>query len=152
MIDRLLDFLTGRAQPDAARASDELALAVTALMIEAARMDDDFDPAERATIERLLASRFDLAPAELDRLIASAERAVRQSTQFFPFTREICNRMAEDARVQIIEMLWKVAYADGVVDAQEEALLRRIAGLIDVSDRDRVLARRRALAEIAGLS
>ncbi len=152
MFDRLLDFLTGRAQPAADTAADELALAVTALMIEAARMDDDFDADERATIERLLASRFDLAPAELGRLIASAERAARDSTQFFPFTRQICNRMEPEARVQIIEMLWRVAYADGIVDAQEEALLRRVAGLIHVSDRDRVLARRRALSEIAGLS
>jgi len=152
VLDRLLDFLTGRAQPAADTAAGELALAVTALMIEAARMDDDFDAGERATIESLLAARFDLAPAELGRLIASAESAVRESTQFFPFTREICNRMTPEARVQLIEMLWRVAYADGVVDAQEEALLRRIAGLIHVSDRDRVLARRRALSEIAGLS
>ena len=43
-------------------------------------------------------------------------------------------------------MLWDVAYADGVLDPEEDLLIRRIAGLIYVSDRDRVLARQRVLA------
>jgi len=63
MIDRVLDFLTGRAPPALAKGTDELPLAVAALLIEAARMDDDFDGDERAAIERLLAERFELAPA-----------------------------------------------------------------------------------------
>ena len=59
MIDRLLDFLAGRAAPAVAKSTDELELAVAALLIEAARMDESFDAAERAAIERLLAQRFD---------------------------------------------------------------------------------------------
>ena len=50
---------------------------------------------------------------------------------------------------QIIEMLWKVVYADGVLDPYEDMLLRRIAGLIYVPDRERGMARQRALAHIA---
>jgi uncharacterized tellurite resistance protein B-like protein len=149
MIERVLDFLTGRAPPLVAAGADELELAVAALLIEAARMDDDFDDAERATIERLLAERFELAPAAVQALVAAAEEAVRQSTQFFPFTQQICKSMEPEARVQIIEMLWEVAYADGTLDPQEEMLLRRLAGLIYVPDRDRVLARQRALEKLA---
>ena len=149
MIERVLDFLTGRAPPPARASGDELATAVAALLIEAARMDDDFDDAERATIERLLAEKFGLAPDEVRALVAEAEKAVRDSTQFFPFTQEICRRMAPEARVQIIEMLWEVAYADGVLDPQEDMLLRRIAGLIYVPDGERGDARKRALAKLA---
>src|SRR4030095_9519482 len=68
MLDRVLDFLTGRALPAVAAGADELALAVAALLIEAARMDDDFNGDERATIERLLTERFQLAPAALQAL------------------------------------------------------------------------------------
>jgi uncharacterized tellurite resistance protein B-like protein len=112
-------------------------------------MDDDFDAAERATIERLLAQRFELEPTAVQALLAEAERAVRHSTQFFPFTQEICRRLEPEARVQIIEMLWAVAYADGVLDPQEDMLLRRIAGLIAVPDGERGMARKRALAKLA---
>jgi uncharacterized tellurite resistance protein B-like protein len=149
MIERVLDFLSGRAPPVLNEGGDALAMAVAALLIEAARMDDAFDAAERATIERLLAERFALAPDEGRALVAEAEQAVRDSTQFFPFTQEICRRMPPEARVQVIEMLWEVAYADGVLDPQEDMLLRRIAGLIYVPDGERGAARKRALAKLA---
>ena len=149
MIDRVLDFLTGRAPPALAAGADELQLAVAALLIEAARMDDDFDGDERAAIERLLAERFELTPAAVQALVEAAEAAVRHSTQFFPFTQQICKQLEPQARVQIIEMLWEVAYADGSLDPQEDMLLRRIAGLIYVADGERGMARLRALEKLA---
>jgi uncharacterized tellurite resistance protein B-like protein len=124
-------------------------LAVAALLIEAARMDDNFDAAERATIERLLAERFDLEPEAVGALVETAEQRVRDTAQYFPFTREITRRMSTEQRVKIIEMLWEVAYADGALDPHEDALLRRIAGLIHVPDRERGLARKRALEKVA---
>jgi uncharacterized tellurite resistance protein B-like protein len=145
MIDRMLDFLTGRKAPALASQPGELELAVAALLIEAARMDDQFNVAERATIERLLTERFDLSPDALHALMDAAETAVRQSTQFFPFTRQIVQRISHEDRAHILEMMWEVAYADGVLDPHEDALLRRIAGLIHVPDRERGLARQRAL-------
>jgi len=148
MIDRVLDFLTGRTAPVLADTRDELELAVAALLIEAARMDDSFDAAERSAIERLLAEKFELPPADLHELMAAAEQAVRRSTQFFPFTQEICKRIDPEARAHIIEMMWEVAYADGVLDPHEDMLLRRIAGLIAVSDRERMVARKRALERL----
>ncbi|MBS0281793.1 MAG: TerB family tellurite resistance protein, partial [Proteobacteria bacterium] len=51
-------------------------------------------------------------------------------------------------RIQLIEMLWEVAYADGVLDPEEDLLIRRIAGLIAVEDRERVLARQRVAARM----
>ena len=144
MIDRMLDFLTGRQAPALSTQPDELELAVAALLIEAARMDDQFNVAERATIERLLTERFDLTPDALHSLMEAAEIAVRQSTQFFPFTRQIVQRISHEDRAHILEMMWEVAYADGVLDPHEDALLRRIAGLIHVPDRERGLARQRA--------
>lgn len=149
MINRLLDFLSGRAAPALAKSTDDLEHAVAALLIEAARMDENFDAAERTTIERLLAGKFDLPPQAVNSLIEAAERAVQHSTQYFPFTRQICDRLSTDERVHIIELLWKVAYSDGILDPYEDMLLRRIAGLIHVSDRDRGMARQRALEDLA---
>jgi uncharacterized tellurite resistance protein B-like protein len=149
MIDRLLNFLIGTEAPTAAPGPDELQLAVAALLIEAARMDDNFDATERATIERLLAERFALAPEAVQPLVKLAEQRTRKSAQYFPFTREITRRMSTEQRVKIIEMLWEVAYADGALDPHEDALLRQIAGLIHVPDRERGLARKRALEKAA---
>ncbi|HET6157221.1 MAG TPA: TerB family tellurite resistance protein [Dongiaceae bacterium] len=148
MIDRVLNFLTGREAPVPAVGPDELELAVAALLIEAGRMDDRFDEAERATIERVLVEKFDLSSDAVRELMEAAQTAVQRSTQFFPFTQQIVKRISPEDRAHILEMMWEVAYADGVLDPQEDALLRRIAGLIHVSDQDRGLARQRALEKL----
>ncbi|WP_422000083.1 TerB family tellurite resistance protein [Reyranella sp.] len=149
MIDRLLDFLTGRAEATSDAGESNLESAVAALLIEAARMDDAFDAGERTAIEQLLARHFGLDAAGVQSLVERAEREVRRSTQYFPFTREICQRASEAERLQIIEMLWAVAYSDGTLDPDEDALIRQIAGLIQVSDQERGAARQRALAKLA---
>lgn len=151
MIDRVLDFLTGRAAPVPSKGDDDFELAVAALLIEAERMDDRFDAAERATIERVLAARFTMSHNEVQELIAAAEEAVKNSTQLFPFTQKIVKTMAPEDRHHILELMWKVAYADGILDPHEDTLLRRIAGLLHVPDRDRALARQRAIEKLKTL-
>jgi len=148
MIDRLLEFLSGREAPALEEGADELQLSVAALLIEAAQMDSNFDAGERATIERLLAKRFDLDHEAVQSLIAQAQQKVEYSAQYFPFTSKITKNMSGEQRAEIIEMLWKVAYSDGVLDPYEDALVRQIAGLIHVPDRERGLARRRALEKL----
>ena len=148
MIDRLLEFLSGREAPALEEGADELQLSVAALLIEAAHMDSNFDAGERATIERLLAKRFDLDHEAVQSLIAQAQQKVEYSAQYFPFTSKITKNMSGEQRAEIIEMLWKVAYSDGVLDPYEDALVRQIAGLIHVPDRERGLARRRALEKL----
>jgi len=149
MLDRLLNLLTGTESPSAPTGPDELQLAVAALLVEAARMDDNFDAGERATIERLLAARFDLTPAAVHTLVEAAEEKLSATAQYFPFTHAITTRLSTEQRAGIIEMLWEVAYADGTLDPQEDMLLRQIAGLIHVPDRERGEARKRALEKIA---
>jgi uncharacterized tellurite resistance protein B-like protein len=144
---RMFDFLSGKDAPVASKA-DELELAVAALLVEAARMDDDFSSDERDAIERLLAAKFGKNAVDAQALLEEAHAQVRGATQLFPFTQQICRSLEPPQRSQIIEMLWKVAYADGTLDAQEDMLVRRVAGLIHVPDRERMLARQRALAEL----
>ena len=118
-----------------------MALAATALLGETAVMDETFDEAERATVTRLIGARFALDPAAAKTLVEEAEQAVDASIQLFGFTKSINHHFSPEQRVELIEMLWEVAYADGIVHDFEENLLRRIAGLIYVTDRDRGLAR-----------
>ncbi len=147
MLNRLADFLVGRSLPAIGNhAADEMHLAVAALLIEAARMDSTFDAAERGSIEALLASKFDLDGQAVRQLIDDAQRKVENSTQYFPFTNAISKNMTIEQRTEIIEMMWSVAYSDGVLDPHEDMLLRQVAGLLHVPDRERGLARQRALA------
>jgi uncharacterized tellurite resistance protein B-like protein len=143
MFNQILSLLSGSV-PTSGK-TDQLRIAVAALMVHAACMDDTFDVAERRTIERLLADRFGLAPGMARELLATAERRAADSSQLYGFTRQVVEQLNEGERVGVIEMLWEVAYADGVLAPDEDALLRRVAGLLYVSDYDRGEARKRVL-------
>lgn len=146
MLDRLIDLLSGSGERQSYPATPDVETSVAALLVEAARMDNTFEEAERAAIRGILASRFGLSEADAKALIERADEQVKESTQYFRFTHEIVQQMSAAERSEVIEMLWRVAYADGQLDPHEDALIRQIAGLIHVTDRERALARQRALA------
>jgi uncharacterized tellurite resistance protein B-like protein len=143
LFQQLVNFLKGDA-PAEKQAAD-LRTAVAVLLLEAAHRDDEFGPEERAVIERLLTQKFALSKEECAELMASCEATISRMVQLHPYTHAIFERMDPADRIQFIEMLWEVVYADGVLDPEEDALIRRVGGLIYVTDRDRMLARKRVL-------
>ncbi len=153
MIDRIKALILNSAtetgtDPDGG--ADDVQVAAVALLVEAAVMDGDFDEAERKAIARLIESRFGLEGAEVEELIALGEEAVERSNQLYAFTRVLKTGFDFEDRIEMIEMLWDVACADGEIHDFEANLVRRVAGLIHVSDRDSGAARKRALARMGG--
>ena len=149
MFDRLFSVLRGDAA--AAPQTNDVQVAVGALLVEAAFRDDMFETAEREAIKQLLAARYELSDAATEELLQASEKAKAESLELFNFVRKLLKDMDEPQRVEVIEMLWEVAYADGVLDAHEDAMIRKVAGLLYVSDFDRGAARRR-VREKLGLS
>jgi uncharacterized tellurite resistance protein B-like protein len=121
-------------------------LSVAVLMVEAAVQDEIFCARERAMIQSLLTRRFDLTADEFSQLMATAEEQNKRMVQLHGHTSDISDTMAMAERIALIGMLWDVAYADGRLHPEEDLLIRRIAGLISVGDRDRVFARNQAQA------
>jgi len=146
MLDVLLKFFT---DPDpVAKTTDSLQVMVAVLLVEAANRNDRFPEPERAAIRRILAERYRLEGADLDRLLAAADRLNHDSVQLFRFTDGLSKNLDAEQRVKVIEMLWEVAYADGVLTADEDSLIRQVAGLLLVPDRDRGAARKRVMTRL----
>lgn len=148
MIRRLKAWLLGEAAGADGNPDDDLHLAAAALLVEAASLDDNFTETERRTIAASLESRFGLAPDEVEALIGRASSAVAESAQLYGFTRTLKDRLQPEERIRIIEMLWEVACADGKVDSYESGLVRRVAGLLFVPDRESGEARQRVLTRL----
>lgn len=146
MLERLFGFR--RDSPDETPSRDDLRLAVAALLVEAAHMDGTFDPDERETVVRLLTDRFPLDASSAAALVAEAEEAVAGAAEIWSWARVVKDRFDPAERIEMIEMLWEVAYADGELHHYEANLLRRVAGLIHVEDRDSGAARKRVLAKL----
>jgi uncharacterized tellurite resistance protein B-like protein len=127
---------------------DDARIATAALLIEAALSDDDFQDVERDAIVDVLVRHYTISDGDARDLVREAERAQAASEQLFYFTRTVKDSFPIETRVQMIEMLWEIAYADGVLSKFEANLVGRIAGLIYVSDRDRGDARKRVIARL----
>ena len=152
MINRIKSLATafgtsgGASSIDTGEETKHLAAAV--LMVEAATMDGSFDDSEADAISRIAQRHFGLNEEEAASLLGAARDAHEQSSQLLRFTRTVKETFPIEDRVKIIEMLWEVAYADGVVHHYEANLIRRINGLVYVSDRDSGAARKRVAARL----
>ena len=149
MLDRIKHMIfasgeTGQAQ----RQEAELELAAAALLVEAAVLDGEFDQTERETVLRLLQERFELTTREAQDLLQDAEDTIAKSNELYTLSRTVKDNFEHDQRIGLIEMLWEVAYADGVLHDYEANLVRRLAGLLYVSDRESGEARKRVLAKL----
>ena len=137
MINRIKALFADSAGPTAVPHSrDELALAAAALLVEAARMDENFDEAEREAVAEALRGQFSLSDEECDTLIRDAEAAQHEATDLFRFTRKINDSYDHGERLRLIELIWQVVYADGALHAYEANLVRRMGGLLHVSDQE----------------
>ena len=148
MIAGIRDFFNriiapGAAQPGAA-SQHALQVATAALLLEMMRMDSSVTAAETASVTRTLQTRFGLDSAQVDRLMALAAEEARLATDYFQFTSLINRSFSAEQKVQVVEYLWQVAYADGHLDAHEQHFMRKIADLLYVSHADYVGAKQRA--------
>jgi uncharacterized tellurite resistance protein B-like protein len=144
MLDGLLHILLGYEDPHRTGERNNPAFALAVLLIEVARSNDGVEDRSQGVIQRALALRFGLERSEVIRLIKAAEERATEATDLFHFTRVVVENFEEE-RIGVIEMLCEVVYSNGVLTGDEDALIRRVAGLIYVSDRDRGEARRRVM-------
>ncbi|MCZ6605484.1 MAG: TerB family tellurite resistance protein [Alphaproteobacteria bacterium] len=150
MINRIKAFLdrdAGGTKDDGGLGETQVAAA--ALLVEAARMDDNFERSEWLAIRTMVGAEFGLSEEEAETLIAVAEEELEGSAEIYRFARIVKDRFEPEQRTKLIEMLWRVVYADGDLHDYEANLLRRVAGLIYVSDRDSGTARKKVLAEMS---
>lgn len=151
MLDQIRAFLGGLRDGKKTRLdAGNPDVAAVALFFHVIGADGVVDAVESDKLRALIAQEYDLTGAEMRELIEAGQQADREAVDLYQFT-SILNRSLEpDAKVHFIELLWNLAYADGHRHELEDHVVWRIADLMGVSSRDRVLARQRALAA-AGL-
>ena len=146
MIEKIKELLgLGNETLAAHNDIDGVKLAAAALLVEVAMVDREFDPAERDRIIQFVKGKFSLEETIASQLISRAEAEVEDSVQLYGITSALRHGLSYEDRVELMECLWKVAYADGEVDPFEDQILRRIGELIYVTDRDRGTARKKAI-------
>ena len=108
---------------------------VAALLIHAAKIDEDYTDKEREIIKKAISNLYKIALSEAEELLKKAEKKEQESNQIVEFTKEVKKRPMK-FRHKIIEILWKIVYSDRTNDMYESNLIRRVCGLLYVSDKD----------------
>lgn len=139
MLDRLLGLLSGGPGPAREEPSEQQAVAL--LLLELARADFDLPEVELAKMRELLAQRYQLDAAQVDGLMRQAQSSGREAVSLYDYVQTLNARLDAPAKRQVMEMLWQLAYADGRLDKDEEYLLRKLAGLLYLSDADYIRAK-----------
>ena len=138
------DFLKRLTAPAPTQLPDQDArLALTALLVRVARTDGQYDAEEMSRIDAITAARYGLDHALSKALRNDAEQLETEAPDTVRFTRAIKEAVDYEDRVGVIEALWQVALADGERSQEEDTVLRLVANLLGVSDRDSALARQR---------
>ncbi len=150
MLDKLKSMFSEPVAETAAPQSDELHIAAAALLVRAAQIDGVMDASEEKLLARLVGPHFGLEADAANQLIDEAKQAADNAGDLFQFTSRINKHFGEAHKIMLVELLWQIVLADGVIDDFEANLMRRVAGLIHVTDQQAGQARKKAEAALSG--
>ena len=108
---------------------------VIALLIHAAKIDENYTAVEKKIIIKAIIHLNEISFDEAEKLLKLAEKKEEESNQIIEFTKEI-KKYSMEFRLNIIEIIWKIVYSDGASGTYESNLIRRICGLLYISDKD----------------
>ena len=117
---------------------------IAALLIHSAKIDDNYTSHEKEIIKNALIKLEGISLTEAEKLLELAEEKEQESNQLIEFTKEIKKKTME-FRLKIVEILWEIIYSDGSSDDYESNLIRRVCGLLYVSDKESGMVKQRVI-------
>jgi uncharacterized tellurite resistance protein B-like protein len=141
MLNKLKDFFNNELMLNSASKSRRqrtfsLQQACALLLMEVSRADFEQSSVEKEKIKQQLKSLFNLTEDKLQELIAFSHETSKYTTSLFPFTSMINDNYTYDEKVNLLQLMWKVAYVDNELDKYEESTIRAVADLLYVTHAD----------------
>jgi len=143
----LFDAFTALASPPLpAERQHTVQLATAVLLVEVVKADPATGPDEEAALFAALTAKFALTPDEMARLVELAEASAKGLYDYHRFTSTLNERFTQEQKIQVIEAMWQIAFADGHLDVNENHLISKIAGLLHVTHGEYIAAKLHAKA------
>jgi len=128
-------------------AEDDKRLAAAALLFHLVDVDGVIEESESQKLREILKAHFNLSDTETTELIKAAKRKDDEAVDLYGFTSVLKKTADENERLAIVEMMWEIVYADGHVHEFEDNTIWRVAELLGISTRDRMLLRQKVARE-----
>jgi uncharacterized tellurite resistance protein B-like protein len=113
--------------------NDEVLIKVAALLIHAAKIDENYSKKEKEIIKKTLL-KIDATNEKIEEIMSHANDINENSNQILDFTRQV-KKMNNKYKIKIIEALWRIIYSDNDADIYETSLMRRLAGLLYIDNK-----------------
>lgn len=149
MFNRILNLLQGEGEVAKESRFERVQVATCALLMEVAHSDGHYQSVEATIVHDLLAKKFDLSAAAVAELIDYSQQQREESLDLFQFAREINAHFSRAEKLDVMEGIWRVIYADGTLDKYEDALARQLAALLRLDHKDVIGRKLMVLDEVA---
>jgi uncharacterized tellurite resistance protein B-like protein len=148
MFNRIMTLLQGEGEVSQENRFERVQVATCALLMEVAHSDGHYQSVEAKIVHDLLAEKFNLAPAAVAELIDYSHQHREESLDLFQFAREINAHFSREEKLDVMEGVWRVIYADGTLDKYEDALARQLASLLRLGHKDVIARKLKILDEV----
>ena len=145
MFEVIRNFLSelGETEEPEKMVHSQKRLAEAALMYHVIAVDGIVRDEERSRMAEVLSEHFSLDESGTELLAEDARDAENEAIDLYQFTSILKNSLEEEERVKIIENLWEMVFADGVVHELEDNVVWRVSELLGVDTRDRMALKRK---------
>jgi len=146
MLDVMKKFFQKEAVANKTKLKEEdsaerIQVATCALLLEVANSDDAFIDIERDNIIQILKKDFQLSDEYAKELMKLSDRKRKESIDLWQFTHLINEHYSLEEKIKVIEMVWKVIYADGKLDKYEDHLVHKLSNLLQLSHKQLIDAK-----------
>ena len=142
LLHRIAPDQTGGNGADTAH---EVHVAVCALLVEMARIDDRFTPVEMDFILGVIKEKYGLTAEDAEALMAEAEKELDNSVDLWQFAKRINTHYSVDEKLDLINILWEIIFVDGKMDKYENYLVHKLSDLLHLSHRQLIDAKLKVL-------
>ena len=148
MLNRILGFLGGSETADSSSGGlERIQVATCVLLLELAHADSHFQEMEVRLVKDLMQEKFSLSREATEELLALAQRRREESFDLFQHVQQINEHFSREEKLEIVDVLWRIVYADGVLDMYEDALMRQLTTLLRISPKEMIASKLKILEE-----
>jgi len=148
MLNRIKSLLAAGPSGEPKLEHERIQVATCVVLLEMAHADEEFQAMEQTLVRDLLQRKFDLVEEDVSELIDFAQAQRRESLDIYQFTRQINDHFSRSEKMEMMESLWRIIYADGVLDKYEDYLVRQLAKLLRLGHEEMIEAKVRVLDEL----
>ena len=127
------------------KTQQDILVAVCALLVEMARIDNTFTATEMETILSILRERYGLSQEHADAIVTEAEKTLKESVDLWQFAKIINENYSIDNKIELIEILWRIVYVDGKMDKYEHYLMDKLGKILRLNHNQLIDAKLKVL-------